>query len=282
MPLRPATGVADRVQPSPDIESGRRPWSVVAPCAPRAPCGCQCVPAPALLRASRLWRHRSACRRRNSRRRLQVSPICGRVCVAVVALAVHLRCEQPRAVAASGPCSRPVVGVGACSLRQRSVGSSAYGDRLKITFFESIGVALQRRHKPARISVAAIFPRMDLSAEYAVDEGGGVNMPRLGRFAATGQAIAALQSALAAAFERAIGRTERCAGRDRRAPADLRPRRGAQRGHLQAHAGHDRIAGARQRRRTRRGAADTSRAIENIRETERLRQTRGPGWTPAC
>jgi hypothetical protein len=50
-------------------------------------------------------------------------------------------------------------------------GTVAYGDRLKITFFESLGVTLEENSTKDHV-VAAIFPRMDLSAEYTVDEGG--------------------------------------------------------------------------------------------------------------
>jgi polysaccharide biosynthesis/export protein ExoF len=146
-----------------------------------------------------------------------------------------------------------------------------YGDRLKINFFESIGVALND-NKAGADQVAAIFPRMDLSAEYAVDEGGSVNVPRLGAFPATGQTIAALQSALAASFERTIGRTSdvqvafverqpiyvlgavRSSGPFRHVPNMTV---------LQAFAN----AGGPDT-----ATADTSRTIENIRETERLHQ----------
>jgi len=146
-----------------------------------------------------------------------------------------------------------------------------YGDRLKITFFESLGVAVDDSSANADHLVAAVFPRMDLSGDYEVDEGGGVNIPKLGRLAVAGQDVAALQAGLAAAFERVIGRksdvhvaiverqpiyvlgTVRNAGSFKFAPGMTV---------LQALADAGGI-----------DFGDTSRAIENTRETERLRQT---------
>ncbi len=151
-------------------------------------------------------------------------------------------------------------------------GVISYGDRLKITFFESLGVTLDDSGGNSDHVVATVFPRMDLSAEYAVDESGSVNIPKLGQFATTGQTITALQSDLAAAFERAIGRTSdvhvaiverqpiyvlgtvRNAGTFKHAPGMTVLQALADAGGIDL------------------GIADTSRAIESIRETERLRQ----------
>jgi polysaccharide biosynthesis/export protein ExoF len=151
-------------------------------------------------------------------------------------------------------------------------GVIAYGDRLKITFFESLGVTLDDRGASSDHVVAAVFPRMDLSADYAVDDGGSVNIPKLGQFATAGQTITALQSELAAAFLRAIGRTSdvhvaiverqpvyvlgtvRNAGTFKHAPGMTVLQVLAAAGGIDL------------------GIADTSRAIESIRETERLRQ----------
>lgn len=146
----------------------------------------------------------------------------------------------------------------------------AYGDRLKITFYESVGVKVDSSNASSDRVVAAVFPRMDLSAEYEVNESGSVNIPKLGQIFATGQSIVALQSELAAAFQRAIGRssdvhvgiigrqpiyvlgTVRNAGSFKFTPGMTV---------LQALAD----AGGRD-------LGDTSRAIEATRETERLRQ----------
>jgi protein involved in polysaccharide export with SLBB domain len=149
----------------------------------------------------------------------------------------------------------------------------AYGDRLKITFYESIGVALEERRAGPSQTIAAIFPRMDLSAEYSVDEGGSLAIPRLGRFAVAGQTVTAVQAALSAAFEQTIGRsadvhlaiverqpvyvlgTVRNAGTFKYAPGMTVLQALTVVGGIDA------------------GIADTSKAIESIRETQRLRQT---------
>jgi polysaccharide biosynthesis/export protein ExoF len=81
-----------------------------------------------------------------------------------------------------------------------------YGDRLKITFFESLGVALNGGSGPDA-AVATIYPRMDLSGEYAVDETGIVNVPKLGSFTVAGLTITAVESQLAKGFNRTVGRT---------------------------------------------------------------------------
>jgi exopolysaccharide production protein ExoF len=145
-----------------------------------------------------------------------------------------------------------------------------FGDRLKITFFESLDISLDAGKAGADQVVATVFPRMDLSGEYAVDEGGNVNLPRLGAFPTTGQTIASLQGMLAAAFHRVLGRTSdvhveiverqpiyvlgtvRNAGQFKHTP-------GMSVLQALADAGGRNLA-----------TADTSKAIENIRETERL------------
>jgi polysaccharide biosynthesis/export protein ExoF len=183
----------------------------------------------------------------------------------------RLRSDTPRRSAVIAPTAgaswvpRPAVQAG-----ERGVIS--YGDRLKITFLESLGVTLDDSDASSGHVVATVFPRMDLSAEYQVDESGSVNIPKLGLFATTGQTVTALQSDLAAAFARAIGRTSdvhvaiverqpiyvlgtvRNAGAFKHAPGMTVLQALADAGGVDV------------------GIADTSRAIESIRETERLRQ----------
>jgi protein involved in polysaccharide export with SLBB domain len=147
----------------------------------------------------------------------------------------------------------------------------AYGDRLKITFFESVGVDLGGTARgPESQALNAVFPRMDLSGEYVVDEAGGVDVPRLGRLAAAGQGVAAFEAQLAEAFQRALGRPSdvHIAVLDRQPVYVLGgPRGGATIRHapgmivMQALA----EAGGYQG-----GVSDTSRAIEAIREMQRL------------
>jgi polysaccharide biosynthesis/export protein ExoF len=149
----------------------------------------------------------------------------------------------------------------------------AFGDRLKITFYERLGVTLAEHGDGGGQAVATIFPRMDISAEYLLDEGGNLAIPKLGQFKAAGQTITSMQAALSAAFERVIGRqsdvhiailerqpiyvlgTVRNAGTFKHVPGMTV---------LQALANAGGINS---------GIADTSRAIESIRETQRLRQT---------
>jgi len=151
-------------------------------------------------------------------------------------------------------------------------GAVWYGDRLKITIFESVGVALHDDATDSDQAVATVFPRMDLSADYAVDESGNVSMPRLGVFPVVGQTFADLQVALKTRFERTMGRTSdiqlafverqpiyvmgavRGVGPYKHAPGMTVLQA------LAAAGGHDTAA------------SDTSTAIENIRETQRLRQ----------
>jgi exopolysaccharide production protein ExoF len=148
----------------------------------------------------------------------------------------------------------------------------SYGDRLKITFYESLGVTLKASGGSSDQAIATIFPRMDLSAEYSVDEGGNLAVPKLGKLKIAGQPIAEAQLALAAAFEHVVGRssdvniavverqpiyvlgTVRNAGTFKHVPGMTV---------LQALANAGGIGS---------GATDTSRAIESIRETQRLRQ----------
>jgi exopolysaccharide production protein ExoF len=151
----------------------------------------------------------------------------------------------------------------------------AYGDRLKVTFFESLSVALgDSARKPDTQAINSIFPRMDLSGDYQVDEAGGVDIPRLGRFAATGHGVGALEAQLSDAFRRALGRPSdvHVAIVDRQPVYVLGgPRGGATIKHapgmivLQVLA----EAGGYQR-----DASDISRTIEIIRETQRLGDAR--------
>ena len=55
-------------------------------------------------------------------------------------------------------------------------GRLVYGDRLKITFFETLGVSLGDEAAKGDHLVATVFPRMDLSTEYMVDEAGAIDI----------------------------------------------------------------------------------------------------------
>jgi len=91
----------------------------------------------------------------------------------------------------------------AAGIAQRT--TLAYGDRLAVTFYESFGIALESRD--AGRPVTTIYPRVDLSADYVIDEDGLVTIPRLGTFAVAGMGLGAAQSALQDAFHRVFGRS---------------------------------------------------------------------------
>jgi polysaccharide biosynthesis/export protein ExoF len=150
----------------------------------------------------------------------------------------------------------------------------SYGDRLKITFFETGGVNLASGEANSDGGVAVVFPRMDLSAEYTVDDSGGLDIPKLGRVTAAGKPAMALKSELATAFQRAVGRTSdvhvAIAGRlpvyvagAVRAPGAFKYESGMFA--MQAVTGAGGVD---------RGVSDTSKVIENIRETGRLQSTK--------
>ena len=81
------------------------------------------------------------------------------------------------------------------------------GDRLKITFFESLDVG-SRPVAGERDTVAlqTFYQRMDLTGEYAVDQDGAISFPKLGRFTLEGRSLQEVQSELAVAFTRSMGR----------------------------------------------------------------------------
>lgn len=148
-----------------------------------------------------------------------------------------------------------------------------YGDRLKITFFETLQVSLDTNSKAEADAIATAFPRMDLSGEYTVDEAGRVNIPVLGQFVVANESIPTLQSKLAAAFAHSIGR----AGNAHVAVAERQPvyvlgtvRNAGTYKHVPGMILLQALAAAGG---TNADTADTSRAIEGIREGERLRQS---------
>ena len=82
----------------------------------------------------------------------------------------------------------------------------SYGDRLKISFFETSSVPLNGDGaKPSHV-VTVMFPRSDLSREYEVDENGLLDVPGLGAISALGRSVSALGSDLASSFARKMGR----------------------------------------------------------------------------
>ena len=148
----------------------------------------------------------------------------------------------------------------------------AFGDRLKVTFLETVSVPVGHGSSRSDNVVATIFPRADLSADLIVDEEGSVAVPKLGQFSAVGHTVPELQVTLTEAFKRSFGRpcdvevaiSERqpiyVLG-DVRAPGVFRYSPGMIVMQALAQAGG-----------SERPSVDSSRAIENARETERLRK----------
>lgn len=145
-----------------------------------------------------------------------------------------------------------------------------FGDRLKITFLETVSVVVDGTADNQGGIATTVFPRIDLSGDFLVDERGGIDVPKLGRFSASQRTMTDLQSQLAESFHRLLGRPGdvHIAVLDRqpvyvsgmvRTPGTYKYAVGMI--VLQALAG---AGGAGIE------ASDTSKAIEIIRETERL------------
>ncbi len=85
--------------------------------------------------------------------------------------------------------------------------TAGIGDRVKITFFESLDIAARgpdaTAHSPA---LQTFYQRMDLSGEFSVDLDGTISLPRLGRFVFDGRTVPEIQTDLAVAFSRVMGR----------------------------------------------------------------------------
>ncbi len=149
----------------------------------------------------------------------------------------------------------------------------AYGDRVKVTFYESLGVSVEGPPGSGDHAIATIFPRMDLSAEYSVDEGGNLILPKLGQFKAVSEPVTAVQAALSAAFRRAIGRSAdvQVAILDRQPVYVLGVVRNV--GAFKHVPGMTLLQALADAGGINAVNTDTSKAIEGIRETQRLHQT---------
>jgi exopolysaccharide production protein ExoF len=85
------------------------------------------------------------------------------------------------------------------------------GDRLKISFYETIDVGDMKRGArdgaEPQGTLRTFYQRMDLSGEYVVEQDGAISIPLLGRFQLEGRALDDLQADLAISFTGTIGRT---------------------------------------------------------------------------
>jgi protein involved in polysaccharide export with SLBB domain len=84
------------------------------------------------------------------------------------------------------------------------------GDKLKISFFETIDVAPAKQGGREAIepqgTLRTFYQRMDLSGEYTVDQDGIVSLPLLGRFRVEGRAVEDVRTNNTASFTSVIGR----------------------------------------------------------------------------
>ena len=82
------------------------------------------------------------------------------------------------------------------------------GDRLKISFFETIDVKPgDRGGVDSQGTLHTFYQRMDLSGEYAIEVDGAVSIPLLGRFQIEGHALDDVRADLSIAFTRVTGRS---------------------------------------------------------------------------
>ncbi len=83
------------------------------------------------------------------------------------------------------------------------------GDMLKVSFFETIDVPRDDASADGKVKpevVRTFFQRIDLTGEYAIDEGGQIAIPLLGRITARGHSTETLRAAVIARFERQMSR----------------------------------------------------------------------------
>ncbi|HEX3865088.1 MAG TPA: polysaccharide biosynthesis/export family protein [Stellaceae bacterium] len=145
----------------------------------------------------------------------------------------------------------------------------SHGDRLKVAFFETGGVDLGTSEGNTDQTITVVFPRMDLSGEFTVDDAGSLDVPKLGQVVAAGKSLTALGADLATLYQRVMHRATdvhisfidrlpvyvvgavRAAGSFKYLPGMYLMQAIATAGGID------------------RGTSDTSKAIEDIRETSR-------------
>ncbi|BBF92926.1 hypothetical protein BLTE_16110 [Blastochloris tepida] len=109
----------------------------------------------------------------------------------------------------AGTDDRPTSSIPASRSDAESLGGStvAIGDRLKISFFETMDVpANGASDAGARSALRTFYQRMDFSGEYAVEVDGSISFPRLGRFVVQDRRLDEVQRDLVKAFSKAMGR----------------------------------------------------------------------------
>lgn len=82
------------------------------------------------------------------------------------------------------------------------------GDKLKISFYETIDMAASKQNGPeTQGALRTFYQRMDLSGEYAVEQDGAISIPLLGRFVVEGKSLDDIRADLAVSFTTVIGRS---------------------------------------------------------------------------
>jgi polysaccharide biosynthesis/export protein ExoF len=91
------------------------------------------------------------------------------------------------------------------------MGMLGVGDRLKISFFETVDVpdakSVDRDGADPQGTLRTFYQRMDLSGEYSVEADGALSIPLLGRFQVEGRPINNLRNDLATSFASTMMRT---------------------------------------------------------------------------
>ncbi|HTO67845.1 MAG TPA: polysaccharide biosynthesis/export family protein [Bradyrhizobium sp.] len=85
------------------------------------------------------------------------------------------------------------------------------GDKLKISFYETIDVGAAKRGGPESAApqpaLRTFYQRMDVSGDYTIEQDGAISVPLLGRFQLEGRALDDVRDELALSFTNATGRT---------------------------------------------------------------------------
>jgi exopolysaccharide production protein ExoF len=82
------------------------------------------------------------------------------------------------------------------------------GDKLRISFYETIDMAATKQNGPeTQGALRTFYQRMDLSGEYAVEQDGAISIPLLGRFQVEGKSLDEIRADLGVSFTTVIGRS---------------------------------------------------------------------------
>jgi protein involved in polysaccharide export with SLBB domain len=87
------------------------------------------------------------------------------------------------------------------------------GDKLKISFFETIDVGAAKRtgadSAAPPTTLRTFYQRMDVSGEYTIEQDGAISLPLMGRFLVEGRALDDVCAEIGLSFTKATGQTAR-------------------------------------------------------------------------